>query len=194
MLVAPVTEPGTSATTSVWFPPGQWTDYFTGRTYTAPAGGATHDVTTTLDTMPVFVRAGGIVTTRSDNVASDAKSPLDKVTVTVAPGASGTFSLYEDDGVSSHTSGRTSTTRIRYTEHKDTHLLQIAPTKGSFRGQVNRRTWTVSFLGVDQAPKQVHAGDRKLTASAWHYDTTTHTLRITLPSHSIHSAVSIRYQ
>ncbi|MCI3241709.1 TIM-barrel domain-containing protein [Streptomyces spinosisporus] len=194
MLVAPVTEPGTSATTSVWFPPGQWTDYFTGRTYTAPAGGATHDVTTTLDTMPVFVRAGGIVTTRSDNVASDAKSPLDKVTVTVAPGASGTFSLYEDDGVSSHTSGRTATTRIRYTEHKDTHLLQIAPTKGSFRGQVNRRTWTVSFLGVDQAPKQVHAGDRKLTASAWHYDTTTHTLRITLPSHSIHSAVSIRYQ
>jgi hypothetical protein len=30
LLVAPVTTPGTTATTSVWFPPGQWTDYFIG--------------------------------------------------------------------------------------------------------------------------------------------------------------------
>jgi alpha-glucosidase (family GH31 glycosyl hydrolase) len=53
-LVAPVTTPGTSATTTVWFPPGNtWTDYFTGRTY---AGGTTATVTTTLDTMPVFTR------------------------------------------------------------------------------------------------------------------------------------------
>ncbi|GAA2642606.1 TIM-barrel domain-containing protein [Paractinoplanes durhamensis] len=54
-LVAPVTTPGTSATTTVWFPPGNtWKDYFTGRTY---AGGSTAQVTTTLDTMPVFVRS-----------------------------------------------------------------------------------------------------------------------------------------
>jgi alpha-glucosidase (family GH31 glycosyl hydrolase) len=43
LLVAPVTTPGTTATTSVWFPPGQWTDYFTGKTY---AGGTTQSVTT----------------------------------------------------------------------------------------------------------------------------------------------------
>ncbi|MFG1610787.1 TIM-barrel domain-containing protein [Actinoplanes sp. NPDC049265] len=56
LLVAPVTAPGTTATTTVWFPPGNsWTDYFTGRTY---AGGTTAAVTTTLDTMPVFVRSG----------------------------------------------------------------------------------------------------------------------------------------
>jgi Glycosyl hydrolases family 31/Carbohydrate binding module (family 35)/Carbohydrate binding module (family 6) len=55
MLVAPVTTPGTSATTSVWFPPGStWTDYFTGRRY---RGGTTQQITTTLETMPVFVRA-----------------------------------------------------------------------------------------------------------------------------------------
>jgi hypothetical protein len=127
-------------------------------------------------------------------VAADAKSPLDKVSVSVAPGASGTFSLYEDDGVTSGKSPRTATTRIRYTEHKGAHVLRIAPTKGSFRGQASHRTWTVSFLGVDQAPKQVHAGAAKLTASAWHYDTTTHALRITLPAHSIHSALTIAYQ
>ena len=54
LLVAPVTTPGTTATTSVWFPPGNtWTDYFTGKKY---RGGTTQAVTTTLDTMPVFVR------------------------------------------------------------------------------------------------------------------------------------------
>jgi alpha-glucosidase (family GH31 glycosyl hydrolase) len=57
LLVAPVTTPGMTATTTVWFPPGStWTDYFTGRRY---AGGTTGQITTTLDTMPVFVRSGG---------------------------------------------------------------------------------------------------------------------------------------
>ncbi|GAB1644455.1 TIM-barrel domain-containing protein [Krasilnikovia sp. MM14-A1259] len=57
LLVAPATEPGASATTTVWFPPGStWIDYFTGETY---QGGTTRQVTTTLDTMPVFQRAGG---------------------------------------------------------------------------------------------------------------------------------------
>ena len=55
-LVAPVTTPGTGAvTTTVWFPPGNtWTDYFTGEVH---QGGTTAQVTTTLDTMPVFTRS-----------------------------------------------------------------------------------------------------------------------------------------
>ncbi|MFE9094265.1 hypothetical protein [Streptomyces sp. NPDC007264] len=59
----------------MWFPPGRWTGCFTGRTCTAPAGGATHDVTTSLDTMPVFVRAGGIVVARTDDVPHDTQGP-----------------------------------------------------------------------------------------------------------------------
>ncbi|WIM99775.1 glycoside hydrolase family 31 protein [Actinoplanes oblitus] len=56
LLVAPVTTPGATATTTVWFPPGStWTDYFTGKRY---AGGTSAAVTTTLETMPVFVRSG----------------------------------------------------------------------------------------------------------------------------------------
>ncbi len=53
-LVAPVTSGGASATTSVWFPPGStWTDYFTGKKY---QGGTTAQITSGLDTMPVFTR------------------------------------------------------------------------------------------------------------------------------------------
>ncbi|MEU9245784.1 TIM-barrel domain-containing protein [Streptomyces sp. NPDC048385] len=193
MLVAPVTSPGTSTTTPVWFPPGRWTDYFTGQTYTAPAGGATQDVATTLDTMPVFVRAGGIVATRSDDVPHDAHSPLDKISVTVAPGASGAFSLYEDDGVSS-VAGRSATTRIRYTEHNDAHVLRIGPARGTFRGQAGRRTWTVSFLGVEQPPRQVVTDGAQLSKSAWHWDAGRHVLRISMSAHSIRGAMTIRYR
>ncbi|MFG1651924.1 hypothetical protein ACGFIE_18570 [Micromonospora sp. NPDC049275] len=36
----------------MWFPPGNsWTDIFTGKTY---RGGTTQNITTMLDTMPVF--------------------------------------------------------------------------------------------------------------------------------------------
>ena len=56
LLVAPVTTAGPTATTTVWFPPGtSWTDYFTGQVH---QGGTTAQVATTLDTMPVFLRAG----------------------------------------------------------------------------------------------------------------------------------------
>ena len=36
LLVAPVTKPGLSTTTPVWFPPGTWTDFFTGETFRGP--------------------------------------------------------------------------------------------------------------------------------------------------------------
>ena len=47
-----------SSTESVWFPPGQWTDWFTGATFTGPSE---QTLTVPLDRMPVFVKAGGIV-------------------------------------------------------------------------------------------------------------------------------------
>ncbi|WP_438271155.1 TIM-barrel domain-containing protein [Streptomyces antibioticus] len=193
LLVAPVTTPGSTATTSVWFPPGRWTDYFTGRAYTAPAGGATYDVTTTLDTMPVFVRAGAVLATRTDNVPHDAHSPLDKVSLTVAAGDSGTFSLYEDDGHSAP-SRRAATTRIRYAEHGGAHVLTIGPAKGSFRGQVSRRRWTVSFTGLERAPRQMTVQGARLSVSAWKWDADTHTLRVTLPAHSVREPVTVRYR
>lgn len=193
LLVAPVTTPGAQATTSVWFPPGRWTDYFTGRTYTAGPGGATADVSSTLDTMPVFVRAGGVIATRTGDTSGDTRSPLTKAGVTVGTGAPGTFTLYEDDGVSP-VSKRAATTKIRYTEHGGDHRVRIGPAKGSFHGQVTRRQWTVSFAGTEQPPAQVTADGTRLKASAWHWDPDTHVLRVTLPSSGIREAVTVGYR
>jgi alpha-glucosidase (family GH31 glycosyl hydrolase) len=162
LLVAPVTTPGTQTTTSVWFPPGQWTDYFTGKTY---AGGTTQQVTSELDTMPVFLRSGGIMTTRTENVTNDVQNPLTKVTATVATGANGRFTLYEDDGSTANKSLH-STTNLTYTESRGNHTLTIDRT----------HEWTVKFLGVQVAPSKVTVDGRRLTD--WSWDPTTHTLTV----------------
>lgn len=58
LLVAPVAVAGDPARTEVWFPPGRWTDIFTGRRFRGPA---TRTITTPLDRMPVYARDGAIL-------------------------------------------------------------------------------------------------------------------------------------
>ena len=81
LLVAPVTTPGLATTAPVWFPPGTWTDFFTGATFRGPA---TRTVGVTPDHMPVYVRAGGIVA-QAPGDANVAGQPKDRLTLTVVP-------------------------------------------------------------------------------------------------------------
>ncbi|MFF1839864.1 TIM-barrel domain-containing protein [Streptomyces sp. NPDC058231] len=189
VLVAPVTTPGDSATTSVWFPPGQWTDYFTGKTY---EGGTTQDVTTGLDSMPVFVKAGGILPTRTHDVTDNDRNPLTDVTLNIATGAPGSYSLYEDSGTSTQKS-RSATTTIRYRQSGSRHTVSISPVKGSFHGQVKDRRWTLSLLGA-HAPTKVSASGVRLSPQAYHWDRATGTLTITLPRSTVHAPVTVTYE
>jgi hypothetical protein len=190
VLVAPVTTPGTTATTSVWFPPGtEWTDYFSGKTY---PGGTTQNVTTDLNSMPVFIRAGGIMTTRTDDVTNDVQNPLAEATVTIAGGASGSASLYEDDGTSPD-GAHSATTAIRYTEGGPKHLVHIDPTAGSFAGQVSLRQWSVAFLNAT-APTTVTVNGKQAAPDAWAWDAATRTLTVDAPAQSVHSGLDVSYQ
>ena len=190
VLVAPVTTPGMTATTPVWFPPGSsWTDYFTGRTY---AGGTTQNVTTDLGSMPVFIRSGGIMTTRTGNVTNDVQNPLTKVTVTVAGGRSGSFAMYEDNGTTTDLR-QSATTRVSYTEAGPNHSVQIAPAAGSFAGQVPQRQWTVAFLNAT-APTTVTINKQQVPAGSWRWDAATSTLTVTAPAQSIHHPLTISYR
>jgi alpha-glucosidase (family GH31 glycosyl hydrolase) len=189
VLVAPVTTPGASATTSVWFPAGStWTDYFTGRTY---QGGTTQHITTDLDSMPVFIKSGGIMTTRTDNVANDVQNPLSRATVTVAQGASGTTSLYEDNGTTTDTK-QSATTSIAYSGTGSAATLRINPAVGSFKGQPTSRTWTVTFMNA-HAPKSVTVNGRRVPAAGWAWNATLDTLTVTAPRQSVHTPLEIRY-
>lgn len=187
LLVAPVTRPGEQASVTVWFPPGaEWTDIFTGRTY---PGGTTHTVTSTLDTMPVFLKSGGILVTRTGDVANHARHPLTEVTVTVGLGSPGSFTLQEDDGAPA---GRLKslTTRIDYTRTGPVHRVRIGPAKGAYRGQATAREWTLSLRNA-APPSAVTVDGAALRPGSYTYDAASRTLTVTLPRRPVHQPVTV---
>lgn len=197
VLVAPVTTAATGAadgaadgkaTTSVWFPPGQWTDYFTGTTYTGPS---TQNVSTDLNTMPVFLKAGAIVPTRTGNVTNDVQNPLTKMTLTVPTGANGSYRLYEDDGTSR--APRSATTTISYAQTSTRHTVSIAPVQGHFTGQVTQRTWSVAFLNAGP-PAAVSIDGAPAAAGDWSWNSETRTVTVTAPARKLSRSTVISYR
>ncbi|WP_084361599.1 TIM-barrel domain-containing protein [Herbiconiux solani] len=189
VLVAPVTSPGETATTTVWFPSGSdWTDYFTGETH---PGGTTADVTTDLNRMPVFVKSGGIVPTRTNNVTNDSQNPLTDVTLTVTGGADGTFDLYEDNGAAG-AALQSATTAIGYTEQEAGGTLTVAPADGSFDGQVTDRAWTTTFRDVDE-PRTVTVDGTAVAAGSWSYDAASRTLSVPVASRSVSTPTTVSF-
>ena len=169
-------------------PPGQWTDYFTGKTY---SGGSTQTVATTLDTMPVFIKAGAIMATRGGNVANDVQNPLTSVALDVASGANGHFDLFEDAG--DNTDGASATTPIDYTESTPsngapTSTVKIGAQQGAYAGQIAQRTWTLKLHDVPATPEGVTVNGASTPSS---YDAATRTLTVTTGSLSTSSATTI---
>ncbi|MFB9905123.1 TIM-barrel domain-containing protein [Allokutzneria oryzae] len=173
VLVAPVVSPGMSGvSTDVWFPPGTWIDYFTGKRYSGPG---VKTVTTDLSTMPVLLRGGSILPTRTDYVDHSGQRPLDQVTLDVATGGFGSFSLYEDAGDgNAYREGEFAQTEMRYTERMGTGTLTIMPRTGSFPGMTPQRTWTVNFRDV-AAPRSVSVAG---AGTPFTYDNATRTLTV----------------
>jgi hypothetical protein len=174
LLVAPVTTPGLSTTAPVWFPPGTWTDFFTGETFTGPA---TRTVAATPDRLPVYARAGAIVA-RAPAAPNVAGQPRDQLTLTVYPHASGSTSVYEDagDGLS-YRSGQSARIPVRYDEGR-LCALTVGPVTGSYPGAPASRRYTVAFADVSR-PHVVTVAGRP---APFRYDATKHQLAVTVPA------------
>ncbi len=185
VLVAPVTTPGNVSTESVWFPPGQWTDWFTGATFTGPS---TQTLTVPLDRTGVFVKAGGIVPeqARMEHVGARPGAPT---IVRVYPGDAGRFSLYEDAGSGTgYLHGEDSHTQIATWPSRDGRDTNVAigPAAGRYPGQPSVRSFRVQIERVS-APDRVLLDGRRLGPGAWSYDRATHTLVVSdddLPLHA----------
>jgi alpha-glucosidase/alpha-D-xyloside xylohydrolase len=95
MLVAPVVEPG-ARVRRVYLPAGMWYDF---HTLQRVPGGREIERAVDLSTLPLYVRAGGILPFGpiKQYTGETVREPL---RIRVYPGANGQFSLYEDDGIS----------------------------------------------------------------------------------------------
>jgi hypothetical protein len=185
VLVAPVTTPGQVATTTVWFPPGRWVDYFTGATFTGPT---TASLAEPLDRMPVFVRAGGIVPEQP--ATSRAASGTSKtLTVKAYAGAAGSFDLYQDAGQGqAYEKGQHAETTIGVSGRgagsggAGSTRVTIGPARGRYAGQATTVSYVVQMVDLS-APSGVTldgaALSRRPAGSAgpgWSYQAATDTV------------------
>ncbi len=170
LLVAPITTPNDAngnGSASVWVPPGAWTDWFTGTTYTGPDHGT---ITAPLSRMPVLVRGGGIVPTRTDYVDNGSQRPLTQVTVNVAAGGDGDFALYQDAGEGAgYRSGQSTSTPLSWRDGART--LTIGATTGTYPGAPTGRSYTLR-LENSVAPTAVFLDGVQLPETAWAYNAT----------------------
>jgi hypothetical protein len=176
VLVAPVTTPGAVAKTTVWFPPGQWTDYFTGATITGPS---TQTLEVPENRMPVFVKAGGILPLQPSSSHSE-NAGTAPITLHVVDGGNGSFSMYDDAGTGlGYQKGQSTETPITSTATgRNVTSVTIGAARGSYPGEPRSRNYTVDLVNVS-APHAVLADGRVLPSSAWSYDAGTHTLAVT---------------
>ena len=150
LLVAPVTRPGLVSTAKVWFPPGTWTNLFTGAAFRGPRE---RTVTATTRDMPVYARAGAILP-RAPAAPNVDSQPQDELSLTVHPGGSGRTALYDDAGEGlGYRRGAFARTPVRYVDRRGgcrggRSTLAIGPVRGGYRGHPRRRTYTVVFAGV----------------------------------------------
>ena len=144
LFVAPILTASDAGTTAavrkVWYPAGTWFNFFTGEQVT---GGAWHDVTATLEDIPVYAKAGAIVPLAPKVGWGGIENPTE-LDIYIFPGADNTFDLYEDDGeTTDYQRGKYAITCFElkddtFTIHPALGDISVIPTQRTYRIHINR--------------------------------------------------------
>lgn len=141
ILVSPVTE-YKARSRDLYLPEGtDWYNFWTGE---RAKGGQTLAVSAPLNQIPLFVKAGSILTTGPAIQYTD-EGLNAPITVTVYTGANGSFELYEDDGRSNnYLEGKFSRIPMNYDDASGT--LTIGERVGDFPGMAKDRKVSVRWI------------------------------------------------
>ncbi len=174
MLVAPSDPESGLAERKIWLPEGEWFDTARGKMET---GGRWISRQYLLGEIPVFVRPGTVIPRQQVPENLDAGC-YRKLMMSVYPGASGSYELYEDDGVSQdYIADKFATIRMAQQDHGGVKRLTVKST-GFFNGFEAERELTCELFGY-APPKRVCVRGAELPqvfrledaeAPAWAYD------------------------
>ena len=115
-----------------------WYDFWTGARY---KGGQDVKLTTSLDKVPMFVRAGSILPLGPEMQYVGEKS-WDNLEMRIYPGADGSFTLYEDEGDGyNYEKGVYATIDFKWNDRRQT--LTISEPKGNYPGMLTQRRFTI---------------------------------------------------
>lgn len=141
-LVAPVTT-YQARIRQVYLPQneGGWYNFWTG---VQSAGGRRIETSAPYDAMPLFIRGGSIIPFGPE-IQYVGEKPANPITLYVYAGASGVFSLYEDDGVS-YACEKGEFATILFQWNDATRTLNIGKRRGKFPGMVARRRFNIVLV------------------------------------------------
>ena len=128
-------------TATKYLPKGaKWYDFWTNQLY---QGGQNVKLQTTLDRVPMFVRAGSILPLGPEMQYVGEKA-WDDLEVRIYPGANGTFTLYEDEGDNyNYEKGQYATITFQWDDRSRT--LSIGSRQGTFPGMLQHRQFSVTL-------------------------------------------------
>lgn len=128
-----------SKTATKYLPKGtDWYDFWTGQRH---RGGQTVALTTTLDVVPMFVRAGSILPLGPEMQYTGERA-WDNLELRVYPGADGSFTLYEDENDNyNYEKGMYAVIPFHWNDAART--LTIGARKGQFPGMLTARRFTI---------------------------------------------------
>jgi alpha-D-xyloside xylohydrolase len=140
ILVNPVLEPD-AATRHLYLPKSRWYDFWTGKSI---EGGKSIDAAVSIETIPLYIRAGSIVPMGPD-VEYAAEKPADPIELRVYPGANAAFTIYEDENDTyNYEKGVYATIPITWDDAAQT--LSIGDRKGAFPGMLASREFRIVFV------------------------------------------------
>jgi Alpha-glucosidases, family 31 of glycosyl hydrolases len=137
--------------TKVYLPAGTtWYDFWTNKTSN---GGQEINRETTIDMIPLFIKAGSILPI-GPKVQYATEKKWDNLEVRVYPGADGEFTLYEDEGDNyNYEKGAYSTITFKWNDKAKT--LTVGKQTGSFKGMLTNRKFNIVIAGAAKLAKTV---------------------------------------
>ena len=175
LMVAPITKPTGAVTrmgsVDVWFPKGDWFDFFNGLHYTSKAG-RTLSVHRTVKDYPVFAKAGAIVPMQNQYKLE----PDQNLSIVVFPGASNKFVLYEDAGDGSEfENGEYATTEMSI-EWSAAPTFTVKAAQGDITLLPDTRNYKFIFRGYNSdVSVKAFVNDREIDAQS-SYDADTRSI------------------
>ncbi|MAW94812.1 MULTISPECIES: TIM-barrel domain-containing protein [unclassified Leeuwenhoekiella] len=141
----PVVDFTETKSAGVYLPSGSaWYDYWTNEMF---EGGQEIQKETTINTIPLYVKAGSILPIGPEVQYAEEK-PWDNLEIRVYEGADGSFSLYEDEFDNyNYENGAYST--ISFTWNDASQTLEIADRSGNFDGMLQERKFQIVKIEAD---------------------------------------------
>lgn len=182
LMVAPITEKNSVLDklggTKAFLPKGDWFDFFSGLHYYSK-NGRVMDIYRTIDSYPVFAKAGAIVPMQELKPNTNELLGSDKMEIIVFPGADNEFNLYEDSGdYDNFEKGEFVNTKLTL-QYGDKAVFTVNGSEGDLSLIPGKRSWKICFRGFsDKCSAAVYVNGAPVDAAA-DYNKDTRTLEVT---------------